>query len=219
MKPRKSRISLLEREINEQMETIRDLWSDLGLPACQGVLSSPQPPQSDDARIKELERLLKQKKRSYAKLEEEIAEYIRNAEKFEEQIFKNEEEKAKLLKSFQRVADPNASEMTLGDLEDRVERYNEQFRELKVEKDTAVKMADRFKRKLKKSVDQRDTLKSERMSLSVIEDPENLKQVLINKQVKVQELKTKLEDSKKLLNDLTEDNQMLKHALSDSDSL
>ena len=218
MKRRHSRISLLEREISEQLETIRDLWNDLGLPKAEGFLAQPQAEQSD-ARIKELEKILRQKKRSYAKLEEEIAEYIRNAERYEEAIFKNEEEKAKLLKSFQKVAEPTASEMTIGDLEGKVERYHEEFRELKVEKDTAVKMADRFKRRLKKSVGKRDTLRNEKVSLSAIEDPDNLKQVLISKQIKVQELRDRLEDSRKLLNDLTEDNQMLKHALSDSDSL
>ena len=214
---KKSRISLLEREITEQLETIQDLWSTLGLPGSAGLTSPPKGDETDK-RIRELEKILRQKKKSYAKLEEEIANYIINVETYEQQLMQNEQERARLLSSFEKVADPNGSDLTIGDLEGRVERYHEEFRELKVEKDTAMRMASLFKEKLKKSVGRRDTLRTEKLSLSTTDMPGNLHQVLINKQMKVQELRDHLEDSRKLLNDLLEDNQMLRSALSDSDS-
>ena len=222
----RSRITLLQRENQEQLETIKELWSELKLPVDQQIFKPNYKVDAKrlqgldaDKRIKELRDELLKKKKAYAGLEEQITEYIRNAEMYEEQLFKNEEEKAKLLNSFQRVAGTNASELTFDDLESKVEQYHEQFRDLKKEKDAAVKICNRFKARLKHSQGIRNSLISERVRMSIIEDPEDLRQVLMSKQVMVQDLKSRLEDCKKTIRNLTEDNEMLKNALSDDSKL
>lgn len=69
-------------------------------------------------RIAELIAVLQRKQTEYHRLEDQIAEYVRNAEIYEQQLIRKEKEKAKLLLNFRKIADSGQnSVLTLEELE------------------------------------------------------------------------------------------------------
>jgi septal ring factor EnvC (AmiA/AmiB activator) len=59
-------------------------------------------------RIAELEAALAEKHRDYQRLENQVAAYVKQAEVYEAELRRNEEEKVRLLDHFRRVAEGNA---------------------------------------------------------------------------------------------------------------
>jgi hypothetical protein len=118
-------LNRLARENEEQRDTILRLWEALSLPGSPFPSFQHSSAQSEQAptrlqdpqnqRIAELEAVLEQKSLAFRKLEDQVAEYVRHAEEYEEELRRNEQEKVQLLDHFRNVAGDSA--LTLDELE------------------------------------------------------------------------------------------------------
>ena len=217
---RASDIKQLEKENNEQLDTIRSLWSDLDLPSGPEILNgqpiTPSQNQNLHLRIAELEAILAKKKENYMLMERQISEYVKHAEMYENQLLQNEEEKARLLLSFQNGAGNSTSELGIDELESQIEEMQHSYNELKEEKEAVVKMCRRYGSKLKNSKEKLSSLLDEKRRLASYSSfgAGDFQQILSDRKATVEELRKRLADCKKVVQNLREDNEMLKNALS-----
>jgi hypothetical protein len=137
-------IQKIKRENEEQCLTIENLWAALNLPgkpphsatpaespeSIRGAEPAPEIKDELTPQIAKLESILRQKKHAYESLEAQVTDYVRKAEMYEQELIKNEEEKAQLLLSFRKVAEPSTgSVMTLDELDSRVENPRQGLQE------------------------------------------------------------------------------------------
>lgn len=214
-------IQRLQRENEEQIETIRNLWDALDLP------DNPQITNPDITKISSspdvnreigrLEQLLDKKKQEHANLEEQIRIYLENAEQYEEQLMRNQQEKAKLLNSFQRVVnnDQSNSELSISELESHVSELKSTRDKMKTESKKSKIKLNQVKKQIKKSKELFDQLES---TIRQDQGDDDIEHILAEKKNIILELESKLANQNRLISRLQNDNQTLKMLIEDPDS-
>ena len=117
----------IKRQNDEQMETIQKLCKDLNISSIisnhfngtQGNKKQQTETKTGNnsnkykQKIIQLEKILNEKKENFAKLQNQIDFYLKQAEYFEAKLKQNEEEKEKILQSFQRMNESQVSTSTI----------------------------------------------------------------------------------------------------------
>ena len=177
-----------------------------------------------DDRVKELEKAIADQDAAYAKLEQQLVEYNKQAKEYEDMLARNEKEKAELLASFQRHAkgsQSDVSDASSRSLELRAERLTAECDRMKKQSQDARDLCHQIQNELDRSNEECKTLErqihaaKEQLSGS---SSRALDEEALNRQIKEQEsviesLIKEIDGSNEEIAKLKRENQSLRDRL------
>jgi chromosome segregation ATPase len=210
---RRIALASLVRENEEQLATLNNLLEHFSFPKSlfvHDVVIEQTTPSSLRPRISELREELEQKQANYAKEYQKIAKYVKQAHVLEQELARNEKEKAKLLTAVQQKNNVDSSVMA-DELDSRIIGLSENLCAEKKESETIKRLHHGLRKELQKRSS--ESPDCENPDLTQSDDFPDLKEILMEKKTTVEQLQRELAGLQKIMKNLRQDNETIRLVL------